>query len=105
MYYKEITYDMLSYEDAPEFVRDTIEAEIGASTMNIKGSDGTYIVITPPEEKAVNVLFVGKDKNYSYGVVYKYTYIDKVSNEILDNIKIIKVNNYDGSFVGIFVSK
>jgi len=105
MHYKEITYDILSYEEAPEFVRDSIEKELGASTMKIYGSDGYYIVLVPPEDKAVNVFFVGEDKSYGHGVVYKYTYVDKVSDDILHNIKIIKVSNYGGNLVGIFVSK
>lgn len=103
-YDKEITHEILSYEEVPEYVKDRIESAIGASTMRIEGSDGTYIVITPPEDKSVEVLSVGKDKTYTYGVVYRYKYINEVSDDKLDNIKIIKIYNYDGSFVGVFVS-
>lgn len=104
-YYNEVSFDVLSYEASPQFVKDEIQGNISSnSSVTIKGSDGLYIVVIPPEDKSVEVFFVGEDEDTGLGIAYKYTYTDKIDEDIFSNIKIIKINHYDGVVNGIFVS-
>lgn len=104
-YYPEMSYEILYYEEVPEFIKDRIKENIEPySSRFILGDGESYIVIIPPENKSVEVLTVEKNENVVNGIIYKYRYVDKVSNNILDNIKIIKVSNFNGSFTGALVN-
>ncbi|OPJ56459.1 hypothetical protein [Alkalithermobacter paradoxus] len=106
-YYPEMSYDILNYEEAPQFLKDIINDQLildrGDST--IKMGDGTYIILIPPKNHSVEVLSVEKNINSFNGIIYRYRYTDKVSDNILDNIKIIKVSNFSGSVTGSFTSR
>ena len=102
---KEITFEILSYEEVPEFVKDKLN-ETGmteASTLRIDGTEGPYLVIVPPEDESVEILYVGKDETMGYGFMYKYTYIKEASMDVFDNIRIIKINHYNGGVRGVFI--
>ncbi|KPU27829.1 hypothetical protein TR13x_00230 [Caloranaerobacter sp. TR13] len=100
-YYPEMSYEILSCEKVPEFIKDRIDENIEPNSSRFILGDGeSYIVLIPPENKSVEVLTVEKNENVVNGIVYRYRYVDKVSDNILDNIKIIKVSNFNGSFTG-----
>ena len=105
-YFPEMSYDILNYEEVPEFVKDEINNELlpRKSNATIEIGDGSYIVLIPPENESVEILSVEKNINSFNGVIYRYRYTDKVSDNVMDNIKIIKVSNFDGSITGSFTS-
>jgi len=96
----EMSYEIISYEDTPDYVKELIDIEKETSSWNVEASDGQYVVLTPPKGKSVEVSYVGEDENFGYGVVYKYYYVDEASDDLKDNIKIIKINHYNGSVRG-----
>lgn len=103
---KEMTFEVLSYEEAPDFVKNRIgEAEIieESNKMYINLDEVHYIIIVPPEDKEVNVLYVGEDESIGHGLMYKYSYIDRGSEDILNNIKVIEINNHSGGIRGVLV--
>ena len=104
-YYKEMSYEILNYEEAPDIIKSKIDERLTPNSNRvIHGSGESFIVLSPASDKSVEVLSVGKDENVVNGVIYKYKYVDKVSDNILDNIKIIKVINFNGTFTGSFIS-
>lgn len=99
---KETVNRVLSYEEVPDFVKNSIK-EVGIvenNNMHINGNEEHYIVLTPPEGKSVEILYVGEDENMGYGLIYKYAYTDKISDKLLDNIKIIHIKYYNGTIRG-----
>ncbi|WP_432664512.1 hypothetical protein R9X47_28785 [Wukongibacter baidiensis] len=100
-YFPEVSYEILSYKEVPQSIKDTIDDRIqpnSNSIISILGSGESYIILTPPVNKSVEILSVEKNKNVVNDVIYRYKHVDKVSDNILDNIMIIKVSNFNGSF-------
>lgn len=105
-YSQEMSYEILNYEEVPKFVKDKINDGLklkpSRSDSTIKTGDGYYIVLIPPENEAVEVKSVEKES--FNGIIYRYRYVDKNNDNLLDNMKIIKISNFHGSITGSFTS-
>jgi hypothetical protein len=106
-YYPEMTYSMLTYEEAPEFIKSQIrEMKLENSTIHVNGggSGENYVVIIPAVNQSVEVLSVEKDVNAFNGIMYKYRYVDTANTDIIENIRIIKINNFGGRISGVLAN-
>lgn len=106
-YYPEVTWEEISFKEISSKIRDRINSKPLEPnfTMHIDGGTGgiSYIVITPPKNKAIEIVSIEKSKDNINTIKYKYRIIERTKGNTIDNIKIIKVNNFAGRYEGVEV--
>lgn len=111
--YEDMTHEQLTYKEAPIYLQERIdeiqqsideENRSGSTTIQMDGGDGKYAVIFPPEDKTVDVLYVGKDDTMGYGIMVKYTFTDSAGMDSLERVTVVKINQYQGFIRLVYVS-
>ncbi|SMP64285.1 hypothetical protein [Anoxynatronum buryatiense] len=114
--YEDITYELLTYEEAPIYLQERIDAILlkvengemsGSIIFQMEASDGKFAVIVPPKDSVTEVQYVGEDETIGWGMMFRYTHLREEDGEAVslrDKVTVIKINHYQGALRGVFVS-
>lgn len=110
---KELSYEMISFENAPKEVQDMMMlSENHNKNFNEDYNSGggvdlgkeRYEFFITNEGETPKILEIGPDETYGRGIMIKYTIENKENAKFPDTSTIIKLNEYYGEITRTYIS-
>ena len=110
---KELSYEIISFENAPKEVQDSIMLlENHNKYLNEDYDSGgdfdlgkeRYVFFITNKGKTPKILEIIPDKTYGRGIMIKYTIENKENAEFPDTSAIIRLNEYYGEITRTYIS-